>query len=271
MQQNQSLEQKELKIMQALAVCAELTNTQLSPAAMDVMTEDLMAYPLPDVLTALQRCRRELSSRLTLAEVLARLPNQLPSADEAWALVFDQWHNEAVTIVLPEIAQLAAGESHAFVLLDQREKTAARMAFKAAYEKLRGEALASGMPHKWTVSAGNDPVNRECVLLQAVKDRKLTRNEAAYYLPSSAAETRSLLAIGVDVVLIAEKKVKPAGNEAGRAKVAELLAMLNEKNKSKLNNTAAENAKRHAEFQAKKAEAVAMLLKANNTTQAARK
>ena len=36
-------EQKELAIIQALTVCAELTGTQLSEAAFDVMVDDLPA------------------------------------------------------------------------------------------------------------------------------------------------------------------------------------------------------------------------------------
>lgn len=233
MQNNQSLEDKEMKIAQALAVCAELTNTQLSPAAMNVMVDDLLVYPLPDVMTALQRCRRELSSRFTLAEILARLPNQLPQADEAWALVFEAWQNEAVTVVLPEIAQLAAGSSRAFVMLDQKDKTAARMAFKTAYEKMRGEVLASGEKPKWTISAGSDSVNRECVLLQAVKDGKLSREEVGYYLPNTAIETRLLLTANVDVALIVDKKAKPLSNEEGRARVAELIAYLDDQMRKK--------------------------------------
>ena len=55
------------QILQAIMVTAELTGAELSPAAQAVMVDDLMAYPLPAVLSALTRCRRELTGRLTLA------------------------------------------------------------------------------------------------------------------------------------------------------------------------------------------------------------
>jgi len=57
-------------ILRAVAVCAELTGTELSEAAARIFAEDLAAYPKSAVLHALERCRREVRGRLVLADVL---------------------------------------------------------------------------------------------------------------------------------------------------------------------------------------------------------
>ena len=54
-------------LIDALAVTAELTGTDLTKAAVKVMARDLRVYPLGQVLGALTRCRRELKGRLTIA------------------------------------------------------------------------------------------------------------------------------------------------------------------------------------------------------------
>ena len=181
--QNQNLEQKETEIIQALAVCAELTNTQFSAVAFDVLVDDLMGYELQAVKTALNRCRRELTGRLTLAAILERLPLGLPSADAAFGQLIESWQNENLTVVVPEIAQLAAGMG-AYALWQQKDKTGARMAFKQEYERLAQQEIEKGVV-QWAVSAGADRQQFEFAINQAVKDGKLTKNQAVNYLPSN--------------------------------------------------------------------------------------
>lgn len=179
---------QELQISQALAVCAELTGTQLSPAAMNAMLDDLLAYDTAAVLKALNRCRRELTGRLTLAAILQRLDTGLPSADEAFGLLTEGWENEDLTVVVPAIAQLAAG-SGAYALYRNGDKTGARMAFRSAYERLAADTVRAD----WTVSAGNDRAQLTAAVMAAVKDGKLTQEAAAGHLPSEAVEERLLL------------------------------------------------------------------------------
>ncbi|MCG8999817.1 hypothetical protein LH418_15605, partial [Laribacter hongkongensis] len=89
------------QILQAIMVTAELTGAELSPAAQAVMVDDLMAYPLPAVLSALTRCRRELTGRLTLAAVIDRLADAdgRPGAEEAWGLVAAVLADERESVV----------------------------------------------------------------------------------------------------------------------------------------------------------------------------
>lgn len=182
-------EQKELAIIQALTVCAELTGTQLSEAAFDVMVDDLMAYEAQSVLAALNRCRRELTGRLTLAAVLQRLDTGLPSADEAFGMLVEGWRNEALTVVVPAIAMRAAGNG-AQELYFCGDKTGARMAFKGAYERLAANVQGKAA---WFVSAGNDREQRSAAVMAAVKAGRLEQQQAAAYLPSEAVEERLML------------------------------------------------------------------------------
>ena len=74
-------------ILQAIAVTAELTGTQLSEPAARVFAGDLAAYPEAQVLGALTRCRKEVRGRLTLQDVIGRLDDGRPGAEEAWAML----------------------------------------------------------------------------------------------------------------------------------------------------------------------------------------
>lgn len=210
-----NLADKEIRIVEALAVCAELTGTQLSDAAMNAMVEDLLAYDTGTVLAALNRCRRELTGRLTLAAILQRLDTGLPSADEAFGLLAEGWRNEALTVVVPEIAMQAAGMG-AFGLFQAGDKTGARMAFREAYVRLAADVREA----RWTVSAGSDREQRTRAVEAAVRDGRLDAHRAAAYLPSEAAEAR---------LRLENRPLLPHEIEAGRAYSARLLALLADK------------------------------------------
>lgn len=85
--------------MQAIAVTAELTGTQLSDNAMAVMTEDLLVYPLDKFLIAFERCRRELKGKLTLAAILERIDNGWQSAEKAFNALVLGWENDNISIL----------------------------------------------------------------------------------------------------------------------------------------------------------------------------
>lgn len=197
---------KNLQILEAIAVAAELVGTELSDVAKAAMVEELTVYPLADVLNALNRCRKELTGRLTLAAILQRLDTGLPSADEAFGLLVDGWKNDAITVVVPEIAMLAAGMG-ASGLYDNGDKTGARMAFKAAYEKLAADLdLSNGV--KWTVSRGTDRANAETVIMEAVRLGRLPKEKAMALLPSEATESREFLLTGQVLSLEDKQRAK---------------------------------------------------------------
>lgn len=165
-------------VVKALAVCAELTGTELSKAALTVMASDLAEYPTAQVLGALTRCRKELRGRLTLADVIIRLEDGRPGPEEAWAMVPQ---GEGETVVWT--AETAAAYAVAAPLLEQGDKVAARMAFLETYRKLLADARASHTPTTWQISLGWDVGKREAPLLGAVAKGRLTMEVVTTFLP----------------------------------------------------------------------------------------
>lgn len=164
------------RVLEALAVVAELTGAELSVAAARSFADDLMLYPTEQVLDALSRCRRELKGRLTLASVIERLSDERPGAEEAWAMLP---MNEDVTVVWTE--EMAQAWGIAASLMDDR--VAARMAFKEKYTALVQKARTERRPAKWTASLGRDARGRESVLAEALTLGRLSPNYVRGLLP----------------------------------------------------------------------------------------
>lgn len=166
-------------VIKALAVTVELTGTQMSPAAARVMAAELAVYPEQHVLAALSRCRRELKSRMTMADVLDRLPGGHPGAEEAWSICARCLNDERLTVVWTrEMAQ-----SFGVALGLKSDAVAARMAFKEAYTALTAQARLEGRMPVWSVSPGTDKDGRELAILDAVEKGRITLDYARATLP----------------------------------------------------------------------------------------
>lgn len=168
-----------IELLQALAVTAELTGTQLSDGAARVMAEDLSAYPVQQVLGALTRCRRELKGRLTVAAVIERLDDGRPGPDEAWAMIP---HDQAASVVWTTEMAEAFGIAHG--LIAHGDMIAARMAFREAYARIVTAARAERRQVQWCPSLGHDPRGRQSVVDEAVRKGRLTAEHGARLLPS---------------------------------------------------------------------------------------
>ncbi len=171
-------------ILKAVAVTAELTGTELSEAALRVMAQDLDVYPEAAVLRALDRCRRELKTRLTLAAVLERIEEEdgRPGADEAWAIALGA-ADEAETVVWTE--EIAQAFAVAQPVLEARDKVGARVAFRDAYERLVREARAAAAPCSWVASVGHDPERRAVALRAAIALKRIEAGAVAGLLPQA--------------------------------------------------------------------------------------
>lgn len=165
-------------LLQALAVTAELTGTELSGGAKRVMVDDLALYPEPQVLAALTRCRRELRGRLTIADIVMRLDDGRPGPEEAWAMMP---RSEAVTVVWTD--EMSRAWCAAARLVAAGDEIAARMAFKEAYIHELTDARAQQRQVRWTASLGHDPQGRETALLEAVERRRIDVGYAKKLLP----------------------------------------------------------------------------------------
>lgn len=228
------------KIIQAIAVTAELTGTELSEVAIRVMESDLAAYPETAVLRALDRCRKELKGRLTLAAALDRVAecDGRPGKEEAWSIALAS-NDESETVVWTE--EVAQAMSVASPLLEARDKVAARMAFCETYERIVRASREANAPCRWVTSLGTDHERRALAVAAAVQSGRIGHAQAAHYLPNhEEANVVAGLLAGNDVKLLG---VIPEDHRAAAERgIKALRAHLEE-----IDRMAAERAERHAE------------------------
>ena len=166
------------EIFKAVAVTAELCGRTFSSEAAAVFGSDLAAYPEAQVLKALTRCRKEVRGMLTVQDVVSRLDDGRPGAEEAWALLPQTEGQSAVwTDEMAQAFGVAVG------LLDAGDKVAARMAFKETYLLLVGQARDKGVPVVWRVTLGHDINGREAVLIAAVDRGRIGYEQAREHAP----------------------------------------------------------------------------------------
>lgn len=171
------------RIVEALALTAEMCGAELSPAAARMFAGELAKYPEAAVLKALERARREITGRLSLAAIISRIDDGRPSADEAWAQVGAA--SEADTVVTTDEAMRALGLVSALLAEDP---VAARMAFKDAYTRIVTEARGAGIPCKVHVSLGHDRGRRQGALARAVQAGQVDTGYAASLIGVLPAE-----------------------------------------------------------------------------------
>lgn len=171
-----------MTLTMAVKATYEVLGQDVSDLAILTIVEELEAYPIGDVMTALTRCRKELR-KLTLADILDRLPTGHPGVEEAWGIVLPLLGNEDASIVWTDEMREAYGA--AAPLKD--DLVAARMAFKEVYAKSTGQARAERRKVSWKVSLGLDPHGRQAAIEKAVALGQLTHEHARKLLPDLSA------------------------------------------------------------------------------------
>lgn len=107
-----------------------------------------------------------------------------PDANEAWAIALRSRDERDTVVWTQECAQAFAIAS---AVLDEGDEVGARMAFKAAYERLIEAARAQGLKAQWVASLGHDPHLREQVLTDAVHTGRLLLADVKAVVPALAA------------------------------------------------------------------------------------
>ena len=171
------------KILMGIAVTAELTGTELSKHAVLALEAELGRYPEDVALAALDRCRKELTGRLTLAAIIERINEHdgRPTSDEAWATAV-RAEDENETVVWTDETRRAM--SVARPLLELGDKVGARMAFRDAYQRFVNDARADRVPVSWSASLGWDAERRREVLTDAVAYGLLPSSFATGLMPA---------------------------------------------------------------------------------------
>jgi hypothetical protein len=192
-----------IKLLEAVAVTAELCGRTFSEPAARVFVADLSAYPENQVLGALKRCRKEVKGLLTVHDVVSRLDDGRPGVEEAWAMVP---RSESETTVWTTESGQAFGV--AVRLLDSGDEVAARMAFKETYLRMVAQAREAGEPVQWHISLGWDKKGRDGPLLEAIQKGRIKYEDAQQYLPAPRAESREVAQMlgGIPVLKLAQNK-----------------------------------------------------------------
>ncbi len=180
-----------MDLVTAVKATYEVIGQEVSDLAIQAIVLELQHYPAQHIATALARCRKELR-RITLVDILERIPGGYPKPEEAWALVSQVIGNEQASIVWTN--EMAEAYGVATMLRD--DLVAARMAFKEAYTNAVNRARTNQTQPTWLCSFGFDPYGRQTAVEEAVARGFITAEHATKLLPnyssSDAEETRSI-------------------------------------------------------------------------------
>lgn len=205
------------RVIEAIAVTAELCGRTFSPAAAMVFAGDLDGFPEQAVLSALTRCRKEVRGMLTIQDVVSRIDDGRPGVEEAWAMI--PRDEESSIVWTEEMAQAYGASAN---LLNEGDKIGARMAFKEAYARLVAEARDRKEPPRWTPSLGSDVSGRQLALIDAVRAKRLPLNHAVDLLAAYPDMQHGLL-LSLDVQ---KHPLLAAPSPEGRERVKALLLTL---------------------------------------------
>ncbi|MFU4023297.1 hypothetical protein ACM7D9_30030 [Pseudomonas aeruginosa] len=165
------------ELLLSLFATSEAMGQQLTPAAAQLMVQDLCAYDEDSLTGALQAVRRE-GGRFTVAAVLKHVEavDGRPDPNEAWALALEASDERATVVLTPEIQEAL---TIAAPILEARDKVGARMAFISAYERAVSRSRREALPVEWRVSLGHDESGRQAGIQKAAALNRLPASEVA--------------------------------------------------------------------------------------------
>ena len=173
------------RIVQAIAIAAEVTGAAFSDNALRVYVRALSRYSEDSVLQAIEACMTDLKHRITLADILERMPGRPPGQEQAWAMALNTrvWEEGATVVIERAIFE-------AFPFSVWPDKVAARMVFKERYPE-----TVRTYGGEMSVSLGMNSQERDSVVLEAVASGRITRERALKVLPHLAAGDGMLLGL----------------------------------------------------------------------------
>lgn len=220
----------------------------MSPRAKTLFFRALAQYPWRQVEKAIEAHLQDpVEGKFRVAVQPAHVIGQIegaaandgrPASDEAWSIAL-QSQDEAMTVVWND--EIASAFAVARPILERRDETGARMAFRQSYERMVIEARRQRRPVKWMASLGTDPAMRETALTAAVTGGLLPAPHAQLLLPPPANETpttaegaaqlakiKAMLASATSARQAAlQRRIEQ--NEAERERVAEQKAEIDER------------------------------------------
>jgi hypothetical protein len=165
-------------LIEAIRVTSEICGQSLSIAAARILAGDLEKFEEHAILAALSRCRMEVQGRLKVGDIIVRIADGRPDADEAWHML--PMDELASTVWTEEMAQ---AWGLALPLLESGDFAGARRAFAENYARAVQQARVRREPVRWMPSLGSDLKGRERALADAVKKGRLTAAQVETLLP----------------------------------------------------------------------------------------
>lgn len=184
------MKQSDLPEFTALLDCIAglLSKPTPTPVQVGMFFRAVADYPLDTVRAALDAHLRDPQRGRFFpvpADVIAKIEEangpERPASDEAWAIAIKA-RDEAETVVWTE--EMAQAWGICKPVMDMGDEVGARMAFKAAYERLVGDARRAGVPVKWSVSEGFDMERRIAAVQRAEAVGLLPPGQAVQALPA---------------------------------------------------------------------------------------
>ncbi len=178
----------------ALSAIAEVHNRTLTENAISIYFKLLEEFSLDEVNKAMIAHERDPENGRFFplpAHLISHLIQKIdrPSADEMWAVIP---MTEEMSVVWTREAQDAFFNA-ALPLIESEDKIAARMAFRASYDRLCKQNEKE--KPEWIYSAGWNKDGREKVLIDAVRQKRLPINEAMRHLEFLPDERKDQLLV----------------------------------------------------------------------------
>lgn len=165
------------KTMAAFAATAEMLGKNYTDHQLILFSESIRKYDQEQFLDALRRVREECKF-FSLAEVIERIDDGRPDAEEAWSLVrFD----EESTFVMND--DIGAALAVASVAYESGDMVGAKMAFKEKYKAVVASARAKAEPVKWFISFGSDKSKQAEPIVAALEAGRIEKKMAIMHLP----------------------------------------------------------------------------------------
>lgn len=145
------------KINEMIAVTFAVIGQEASDIQIKMMASDLAHYSEEALAHALTRCRKELRGKMTLSDIIERIPGEHPPVEEAWSIVNQAIDNEGISLAMTQPMLTAYGAACRL----SPDKISGRMAFKEVYLREVAEARARSQRPYWIPSLGTDEIGRE--------------------------------------------------------------------------------------------------------------
>jgi hypothetical protein len=186
-----------------LTVLAEAFGEPLTEQRQEIYCGSLADVGQDQLQIAFRRARCELKWFPKIAEIRelagvlsGELDDGRPGPEQAWARMPKGQHVEDDSIVWCEEERAAYSVCRS--LLIEGDQIGARMAFKESYQNQLAEARSQRRPAQWTLSAGYDMSHRLSTLAAAVRENRMSVENALHFVPGERRNDFALMLPAAD-------------------------------------------------------------------------